>query len=271
MAEITFTLDLEHHWYSLDPDRFVGASEAILAMTQRLGVRGTVFVLGEVAGSHPDLVRAFASAGHEIALHGFSHTPLPELTEQQVRTDITRGKEIVEETINQRVVGYRAPYFSLTTLSRATVATLAELGFTYSSSVLPVANPQFGWPQSPAAPYVWPEGITELPVPVLQVRNVGIPFLGGTYLRVLPKALIRAGIRRGRRDQVLWTYCHPYDVDAAEPFFSIPRLGYVQSRLLWLRRGAMLQRLEELVRKNVAPPLDERVAAGIAGLVASPA
>lgn len=270
-ADITFTLDLEHHWYSDDPGRFVGATETLLAMTERIGVRGTIFVLGEVADSHPGLVRAFVAAGHEIALHGYSHTPLPDLTLEAIRADIARGKEALEDIVQKPVVGYRAPFFSLTPEARGAVGVLADLGFTYSSSVLPAANPQFGWPEAPAAPFLWPEGVVELPVPVLKRGGRGLPFLGGTYLRVLPQALVNFGIRRGASTQLLWTYCHPYDLDAAEPFRHIPRLGYAQSRLLWLRRGAMVAKLQRLLQAHAAPPLGERVAAGVASLVAAPA
>jgi polysaccharide deacetylase family protein (PEP-CTERM system associated) len=271
VAAITFTLDLEHHWYSDDPGRFVHAAESLLAMTSRIGVLGTIFVLGEVADSHPDLVRSFAAAGHEIALHGYTHTPLPDLEIDAIRADIARGKDTLESVVEQPIVGYRAPYFSLTRAARPMVEVLAELGFTYSSSVLPAANPQFGWPAAPAAPFRWPEGVVELPVPILEFAGKGVPFLGGTYLRVLPQPLVELGIRRARDSQLLWTYCHPYDVDAAEPFRSIPRLGYAQSRLLWFRRGAMLGRVERLLRDGAAPPLRDRVAAGVPGLVAAPA
>ncbi len=256
---ITFTLDLEHHWYAADRDRFVGPTEELLALTQRLEVRGTVFVLGEVVESHPDLVRRFAAAGHEIALHGHHHTPLPELDLAGMRADIEAGQALVESVSGATCVGYRAPFFSLVPEARAIVGVLADLGFTYSSSVLPAGNPQFGWPGAPTTPFRWPEGVVELPVPVCTFAGKGIPYLGGTYLRVLPDAFARLGMRRGR-DQLWWTYCHPYDIDAAEQFVVIPQLGRAQSRLLWIRRAAMLRKLEALLTVAAAGPLRERVA-----------
>jgi len=271
-AAITFTLDLEHHWYSdHDPDRFVAAAETLLDLTDRLRVRGTIFVLGEVVERAPGLVKSFAAAGHEIGLHGDEHTPLPELSIEELRADIARGKRRVEDLVQQPVVGYRAPYFSLTRAARGAVDVLAAEGFTYSSSVLPARNPQFGWPEAPAAPFRWPEGIVELPVPVLKRGTRGLPFLGGAYLRALPTFVVELGIRHTAPAQVLWTYCHPYDVDHGESFHTIPRLGYAQSRLLWLRRGAMVRKLERVLAGRVAPPLAERVAAGIDGLVPPPA
>jgi peptidoglycan-N-acetylglucosamine deacetylase len=255
---VTFTLDLEHHWYAANRDRFVGPTEELLALTTRLGVRGTVFVLGEVVESHPGLVRRLADAGHEIALHGHHHTALTELSADEMRSDIETGKALVEAVTDTPCVGYRAPFFSLVPESRRVVGVLAELGFVYSSSVLPVANPQFGWPGAPTTPFRWPEGVIELPVPVFTVAGRGIPYLGGTYLRVLPDAFARLGIRRGH-GQLLWTYCHPYDLDSTEPFTRIDRLGHAQSRLLWLRRAAMLRKLEQLLMSTPSRPLRDRV------------
>src|SRR4030095_8806692 len=45
----------------------------ILDLFDRHGVRGAFFVLGEVAGFYPDLVREIATRGHEVACHGFHH------------------------------------------------------------------------------------------------------------------------------------------------------------------------------------------------------
>ncbi len=256
---ITFTLDLEHHWYAEDRNRFVAPAIALLAMADRAGARGTVFVLGEVADSHPDLVRKFADAGHEIALHGYHHTPLPKLDVQQMRDDIVRGKAVLESLTGQACVGYRAPYFSLTPASRAVVPVLADLGFSYSSSVLPAASPQFGWPGAPTTPFRWAEGLVELPVPVALFFGRGLPYLGGTYLRVLPTWFTSLGLRRGA-DQLHWTYTHPYDLDDDEPFTVIPQLGRAQSRLLWIRRRSMMARTERLLGAAPGRPLAERVA-----------
>jgi hypothetical protein len=167
-------------------------------------------------------------------------------------------------------VGYRAPYFSLVPGTEAVADVLGDLGFTYSSSVLPTANPQFGWPGAPNRPFAWPSGVVELPVNVAAVGPIGLPFLGGTYLRVLPPPVVRLATARMASDALLWTYCHPYDLDAAEPYRTIPQLGAAQSRLLWIGRRSMVARLERMLRDGGAPPLAERVAAGVGPLAGAP-
>ena len=45
-------------------------SDAVLALFDRAGVKGTFFTLGWVAARYPALIRRIAEAGHEIASHG---------------------------------------------------------------------------------------------------------------------------------------------------------------------------------------------------------
>src|SRR5213593_4111218 len=52
------------------PSRVDGDTRRTLDLLDRTGTRATFFVLGSVAQSHPRLVEAVASAGHEIACHG---------------------------------------------------------------------------------------------------------------------------------------------------------------------------------------------------------
>src|SRR5687767_4288588 len=60
-------------------------------------VRGTFFLVGERAARAPDVVRAIAAAGHEVASHGWSHRSLwlcgPARTDHEIgRTRATLGE-----------------------------------------------------------------------------------------------------------------------------------------------------------------------------------
>lgn len=50
------------------------STPAFLRCLDDLGVRATFFVMGTAVGRHPALCRAMADAGHELAVHGWSHT-----------------------------------------------------------------------------------------------------------------------------------------------------------------------------------------------------
>lgn len=267
---VTFTFDLEDHRPTgVDFDtRYPGLTRQVLAQLETHGIAGTFFVLGRIAEDDPELIREIADMGHEIALHSWDHTPLPELTPERFRDETVRGKKLLEDLTGAAVEGYRAPVFSLVPKSGWAPEVLAELGFSYSSSVLPAWNPLYGWPDAPATPFLWPSGLVELPCPVQRMGTeshaVALPYLGGVYARVLPLRMTGLLLTRQtsgnrpsskREPQAPWMYAHPYDFDVGEPYWQVPELGPLGSRLLWLNRKRMPQRITDLVAPNPGPPL----------------
>ncbi len=257
-APVTFTLDLEDH----RPDdaatlRYPSVTRDILEHLATHDITGTFFVVGVVAEAQPALVQEIAAAGHEIALHGWRHIPLVELDPASMRADVQRGKAFLEELTGTPVVGYRAPTFSLVASTVWAADVLADEGFTYSSSVLPTRNPLYGYPGAPNDPFLWPSGLAELPVPIAGAGRARLPYLGGTYLRLLPSAVIRQAHARGHR-RVPWTYMHPYDVDTEEKYWVVPDAGWM-SPLLWVGRKGVLAKLDRLMG---ADPASSGVVAG---------
>jgi len=258
---ITFTLDLEDHRPSTAvAERYPELTRRVLGFLDERAVRGTFFVVGEVAEAHPELVREIAGRGHELALHGWRHVPLTELDPDRLREEVRRGKDLLEQLCGASVEGFRAPTFSLVPSSRWAVDVLADAGFVYSSSVLPARNPLFGDPSLPAAPFRWPGGLVELPCPVLRAGPVGLPYLGGVYLRALPSLVSTRAQRAFGAKQLAWIYCHPYDFDPDEQFWVVPEAGRLGSRLLWYNRRRTFTKIDALLRDGAAPPLRERLA-----------
>ena len=260
---LTFTLDLEDHRARREaPARYPEITRRVLEWLATLGVRGTFFVVGEVAAAEPALVHEIARQGHELALHSYDHRALTRTTPAQFRDDTRRGRELLEDLSGQQVSGYRAPVFSLTPVSRWAVAVLAELGFSYSSSVLAAPHPLHGYPGLPATPFRWPEGVLELPAPLAALGPWRLPYLGGFYLRYLPLPLIEWLRTRAPRDELPWTYCHPYDFDTDEAFMPIRDAALWVSVLLWFKRGSTLPRLARLLADGGAVPFAEQIARG---------
>ncbi|MBX3275025.1 MAG: polysaccharide deacetylase family protein [Sandaracinaceae bacterium] len=231
-----FTLDLEDHTGAYAPrGRHIDVARRILDWCDAQDIRGTVFVVGRLAASAPELVRELAARGHEVACHSWSHEPLGQLGPEGFRADTLRAKALLEDVAQHRVVGYRAPIFSLTRATPWAPDVLREAGFEYSSSVMPAPNPLHGFPEAPAHPFRWPSGLVELPCPVRRIGPLTVPYLGGVYLRYLPLRLVERWASRAD-GTVLWTYCHPYDFDADEPYTRIAGASTPTSVLLWLNR-----------------------------------
>src|SRR5258708_25813814 len=113
-APISFTLDLEDHRPNETAElRYPTVMRAVLDWLDERSVRGTVFVVGEVAEAQPDLVREVAARGHEIALHCWRHVPLTALDPDTFRHETSKAKALLEELSGSSVCGYRAPTLSL--------------------------------------------------------------------------------------------------------------------------------------------------------------
>ena len=228
-------------------------TERILAFLAQHDVRCTFFTVGDVAQRYPELVRRVAEAGHEVACHSSDHMPLDRLDAARFRDDVRRALDVLARAGVEAVRGFRAPIMSLTRETAWAHDVLAELGFRYSSSVIPVRTPLYGWPGHARGATRTKSGVWELPLSVGGARPLVLPFLSGVYFRLLPFPLIRAFFRRERRaGRPAVGYLHPYDVDTGQERFMHPELG--GSRLLnalmyWNRRG-VFGRIERLLREG---------------------
>lgn len=261
---ITLTFDLEDNRASADqPERFPAMSRRLLDFLDAHGAKATVFVVGELARSHPELIREVAARGHELALHGLRHVTLGDVGPGQLERELREGRELLEQVAQVPVTGFRAPIFSLTPETAWARDEILAAGFSYSSSVLPAHNPLHGWPGAPREPFRWANGLVELPCPVAGAGKLTIPFLGGIYLRYVPAALTARLLRGLPPGSLPWSYVHPYDLDPDEAFFVMPHAGWLTSRIVHTRRAATLPRLERLMRDagGAAAPLGARVAA----------
>ena len=242
-----FSLDLEDHRevYPARGGRYQEITLAVLDFLEERGLRGTFFVVGRVAETASWLVQAIAERGHEIACHSYCHRPLTRETPESFFEETRQAKDLLEQASGQPIAGYRAPVFSLTAPALWVVDALAELGFAYSSSVMPSNHPLHGLPGAPRTPFRWPNGVLEFPVPVAKLGPLSLPFLGGIYLRYLPLKLIRQ--MRQQLSGPQWTYLHPYDFDAQEGYYRFPERSVLSSLLLWRCRKRTFAKLEQLL------------------------
>ena len=192
----------------------------ILALFEQYNTKGTFFTLGWVAERYPQLVRAIADAGHEVASHGFQHTRVTEQNEQQFREDVFRTKALLEEVSGKAVTGYRAATFSIGKKNLWALNVLQEEGYKYSSSIYPVHHDFYGMPEAPRFAFrTSTDGILEVPISTLKVFGRTYPCGGGGYFRLLPYAVSRWAIKRTNKQdkQPAIFYFHPWEVDPQQP------------------------------------------------------
>jgi polysaccharide deacetylase family protein (PEP-CTERM system associated) len=245
--------------------------DRMLALMADWNVRATCFVLGWVAERSPGLVRRVAEAGHEIASHGYGHDLVYELDRATFRADVERSKRILEDITGERVLGYRAPSFSLTDWA---LPILRDVGFEYDSSYFPltVLRHRYGGLQGPAVNgnvVADHEGITEVSLSCLPLGRHALPWAGGGYFRLIPYPLFRRGVRRILRSGRPYVfYIHPWELDAAQP-----RIGGLR-RSERVRHYLNLEKTESrwlaLLRDFTWVPIRELIAAEQGVEAASP-
>lgn len=212
-------------WNSLEP-RVEGNTDRLLAIFDECGVRSTFFLLGWIAERHPELVRRIHAQGHELAVHGYDHTRITTQTPNEFRRDVQRSKQIIEDLAGERVIGYRAPSYSVVEETIWALEILGEEGFEYDSSIFPIHHDRYGIPGSPRYPWIILNGdkgsqqpLWEFPISTVRIMGTNFPFVGGGYLRQFPMFFIRWGMKRvnhGEQKPVM-VYIHPWEIDPDQP------------------------------------------------------
>jgi len=235
-----FSVDVED-WYHANFTSFVippivefpSILEETVARLLRLmadtGVTGTFFVLGEIAAEFPDAIRAIADAGHEVASHGYTHARVDELGRERFRSELLRSVDVLEGLTGKRVLGFRAPSWSVGPSTPWIYDELAEAGLRYDASVMPFKTYLYGFPGAPRTAYRATREILEFPATTYPVVGRNIPFAGGFYLRGLPAWLVRSGIRSlNARGERCTLYIHPREICARQPKIRLsPRDHFV--------------------------------------------
>lgn len=256
-----FTVDVEEYFHPTSVERWYpregwdGLERRSTTVVPRLlellserGVAATFFVLGWLAQREPDLVRRICAEGHEIASHGWSHRVVHCLRPEEFRRSVRRSKRILEDICGCRVVGYRAPSFSIVPGAEWALEILGEEGYEYDSSLFPTSlHPSYGYPEARRDPYRLdgsPTGLIEVPPATMRIGGVNLPAAGGAYFRLLPYSLLRWSLRQAEgRGQPGTFYIHPWELDEEPP--EIPAPWLVRFRLRGGRRRvwARIERL----------------------------
>lgn len=226
-----FTVDVEDWFHILDLDSTPDMRDwdalpstvernfrKLLDLFARHGVSTTCFFLGWVAERYPHLVREASSQGHEVASHGYSHGLVFRGSPEQFLADISRSKDVLEQISGQRVLGYRAPGFSVTEQTPWFFDQLAEAGYQYDSSVFPARRGHGGMAGARRAPHAIRTrsgaSVVEFPISVVDLFSARVCLFGGGYLRLFPWWLTRAAARRVQQQgQSVIYYVHPRELD----------------------------------------------------------
>ena len=275
MDKNLLTFDIED-WYHANYDgvdlagykgtssHFRANMDLLLQLCSDTGCKATFFVLGCIGEEYPEVVRDIACAGHEIASHGCAHQLAYKQTVEEFRADVKKSAEILQALTGEKVLGYRAPSWSIVESNLHYLEALESLGMKYDASIFPVKTFLYGIPTAPTAihrPRVNGRELDlyEVPMSVMKVCGRNIGFSGGFYFRLFPGWLIKKGIRavnaQGRSAIV---YLHPRELDPTERRLSLPRM---ESFIQYFNVGGTRAKLEDILRYSRFTSISERLSA----------
>jgi polysaccharide deacetylase family protein (PEP-CTERM system associated) len=234
------------HW-DLYESRVEKNTSRLLDLLAGHDVRATFFVLGWVGERFPHLVKQIASAGHEIASHGYGHELIMAQTPSAFRDDVRKAKCILEQLVSQPICGYRAPSFSITKDTTWALSVLAEEGYLYDSSIFPIFHDRYGIPSASVhihQIYTESGNLWEVPPSVVRLLGLNIPVAGGGYFRLYPYFLLRWLLRRLDKETTpLVMYLHPWEFDPDQPRMDGPFVSRIRHYLNLRKAEIKLNRL----------------------------
>jgi len=228
------TVDLEDHFCDLPlsswknfESRVVSNTKILLDLFEKYDTHATFFTLGYIAEEHPELIEEIVSKGHEIASHSYSHLDIRKITKEEFEDDLKKSLDILSKLSKEKILGFRAPWFSIKK-DNFWVFDILQKHFRYDSSIYPVQF-HYGFGNAIRHPYeislknplMSESGSNFFEIPMCTLKNPilgNIPVAGGIYLRILPIQLIKNGIKNLNKDGFPATcYIHPQDLDYNRP------------------------------------------------------
>ena len=223
-----FFCDLPFNQWSKYESRVIKNTNKILDLFKKYQVKATFFTLGYIAEQFPDLIKEIDKQGHEIASHSYAHLDIRKTTKKEFENDLKRSLGAIEKITRKKVLGFRAPYFSIDKKSFWAMEIISKY-FKYDSSIFPVKTPLYGISNAPRNIYKpnltnpsiedSKSSLIEIPMATHRIPIIGnIPIAGGFYLRFLPYFYIKYGLNKiNKNGNPFIFYIHPKDLDPEMP------------------------------------------------------
>jgi len=223
--------------------------DLLLELFKQKKVSATFFTLGWVAKQNPEMIKKIVSDGHEIASHGSMHKMITKMSTQEFANDLDESIKILQDISGEKVLGFRAPTFSVIKKTRWSWDIMLKNGLVYDSSVYPIWHDRYGIPDAPREKYIalsdQGKSLLEYPMSTVKIFNRNIPFGGGGYLRIFPNWFTKWAIKSVNKEGLpAILYMHPWEFDTDQPKVH---MGALQNLRHYYNIKKNLQKLAELL------------------------
>jgi polysaccharide deacetylase family protein (PEP-CTERM system associated) len=201
------------------PTMFKGLDK-ILELLRKNDSKATFFLVGEILENNPEIIDKILSGEHEIGFHTMKHT---RLDSENFQSTFNQELNQFEKIISRKVLGFRAPTFSLNYNSSWIIDELVNAGYKYDSSIMPAKTSMYGFASAEKSPYRITSNnleknnsngvLAEFPLLVTKFLGKTFPAAGGFYLRFLPFRMIKNAIRTYDKQNIpACLYIHSWEL-----------------------------------------------------------
>ncbi len=210
----------DKHWHRFET-RFEQNCFQVLDRLDQVQSRATFFVNSWVARRRPDLLCEVVRRNHEIALAGARELDFRRVSREELRQQLRRDRDDVEQACGKQLLGFRATGPFLKPRDLWVLDVLGEEGFAYDSSLCPYLRTfahqpwrQFVHRNGSSSSSVW-----EVPLSAQCIAGVMVPIAGGNYFRQCPEYLVQAGLKMWEQKYAspLVLYFRLWDLDPDHP------------------------------------------------------
>jgi polysaccharide deacetylase family protein (PEP-CTERM system associated) len=230
MNKIVYSFDIEDYFmascfdnqisrnkWNQIPSKIELGLDRIIEILDLYNIKATFFFLGYVAEKYPELLKKVHVKGHEIACHGYNHNLVNNFDFKQFDQDIKRATSIIENITGEKVLGYRAPTFSLDIEDSSLIDILINNGYRYDSSNFPFhwnqKNKRINFSQDL---FKIRDNFYEVPMTSINFSRFNFP-LGGGYSRLYPTFFNKLLISKQINLSNIILYFHPWEFLNSHP------------------------------------------------------
>lgn len=113
--------------FSFDASWGADRTEKILEILKENEIKTTFFLTGFWVEAYPEYVKLIADEGHEIGNHTLTHPHLNNLTEEEIRSELKKVEQMIEQVSGQKTALFRPPFGEY---SNKVIETISGLGYT---------------------------------------------------------------------------------------------------------------------------------------------
>lgn len=231
------TIDVEDWYQSLEninfqdwhkyESRIAQNVERVLGILSGHNIKATFFILGYIAEKNPQVIKMISAEKHEIGTHGYSHRLVYNLAKDEFAQELRKSIDIIENLTGEKVLGHRAPAWSITEKSKWALDIILEEGLVYDSSMSPFVTYLYGIRGLNKMPHVILEknskALYEFPLSTISILNNELPAGGGFFTRLYPYWFLKYAFKKvNSSGYPVIFYFHPWDLDVKQPRLKLP-------------------------------------------------